>query len=296
MSDSTQPAVGFIGLGTMGAPMARNVAAGGYRVVLFDADPVVTRRLAEETGGTAARTPADFADVTAVVTMLPTSRIVRAALLDWEGGLPAHLRDGAVVIDMSSSDPNETVELGRQLALHGVDLVDAPVSGGVLKATSGELSIMLGGEDAAVERAAPVLATMSQRVFRTGPLGSGHAMKALNNFVAAAATSAACEALAAGERFGLEQQTMVDVLNASTGQSWVTSNVLGQHVVSRRFASGFGLGLYAKDVGIARRLTESLGQPAPVCHAVSATFDAAHAALGDVDHTLAMTFWERQGE
>lgn len=296
MSESAagRPKVGFIGLGNMGAPMVRNLAKAGYAVVVYDAEPAVRARLAEETGGTAARTPADFAGVEAVVTMLPTSKIVASALLDWEGGLPAHLGPDTVVIDMSSSDPTETVELGARLAAQGVALVDAPVSGGVLKAEAGTLAIMLGGDDpAAIERAVPVVEAMSSAVFRTGRLGSGHAMKALNNYVAAAATTAACEALIAGERFGLDQQTMVDIFNASTGQSWVTTNVLGQHVVSRTFGSGFALGLYAKDVGIARHLTEAMGQPAPVCRAVSATLEDALAELGNVDHTLAMTYWER---
>ncbi|OMH34996.1 NAD(P)-dependent oxidoreductase [Tersicoccus sp. Bi-70] len=285
--------VGFIGLGTMGAPMARNLAAAGYPVVLHDADPAASDRLAEQTGGTAASGPADFAGVQAIVTMLPTSRIVASALLDWDGGIPPHLAPGTVVIDMSSSDPTETVLLGERLASAGAALVDAPVSGGVLRAEDGTLSIMLGGDDEdALARAVPVVEAMSARIFRTGRLGSGHAMKALNNFVAAAATTAACEALIAGERFGLDQQTMVDVFNASTGQSWVTTNVLGQHVVSRTFASGFALGLYAKDVGIARHLTEAMDHPAPVCHAVSAALDEALTAMGDVDHTRAMTHWE----
>jgi len=289
-----QQKVGFIGLGNMGAPMVRNLAKAGYDVVVYDAEPAVRTRIAGETGGTAAETPADFAGVGAVVTMLPTSRIVASALLDWEGGLPAHLGPDAVVIDMSSSDPTETVELGARLAAAGVALVDAPVSGGVLKAEAGTLAIMLGGDDqAAVERAVPVIEAMSSAIFRTGKLGTGHAMKALNNFVAAAATTAACEALIAGERFGLDQQTMVDIFNASTGQSWVTTNVLGQHVVSRTFGSGFALGLYAKDVGIAKHLAEAMDEPAPVCRAVSATLDEAYAELGNVDHTLAMTYWER---
>lgn len=286
--------VGFIGLGTMGAPMARNLAKAGYEVVVYDVDAAVRDRFAEEIGGKAAVSPADFAGVRAIVTMLPTSRIVASALLDWGGGIPAHLDVGTVVIDMSSSDPTETVELGTRLAEAGVVLVDAPVSGGVLKAEAASLAIMLGGDsEEALERALPVIEAMSETVFRTGKLGSGHAMKALNNYVAAAATTAACEALIAGERFGLDQQTMVDIFNASTGQSWVTTNVLGQHVVSRTFSTGFALGLYAKDVGIAKHLTEALGQPAPVCHAVSATLDDALADLGNVDHAAAMTYWEQ---
>ena len=291
MSEAT---VGFIGLGNMGAPMVRNIAKAGYGVVLYDADHAVRDAVARETGGTAASAPADFAHAAVVVTMLPTSKIVAAALFDWEDGIPRHLPAGAVVVDMSSSDPTETVLLGDRLAEAGVSLVDAPVSGGVLKAEQGSLAIMMGGDDdAAIQRALPVIESLSSTVFRTGKLGSGHAMKALNNYVAAAATTAACEALVAGERFGLDQQTMVDIFNASTGQSWVTTNVLGQQVVSRNFGSGFALGLYAKDVGIARSLTTAMDHPAPVCHAVSQTLIDALEDLGNVDHAAAMTYWEK---
>lgn len=286
--------VGFIGLGNMGAPMVRNLAKAGYDVVLYDANHAVRDAVASETGSMAAAAPADFARAEVVVTMLPTSKIVAAALFDWEGGIPSHLPPGAVVVDMSSSDPTETVLLGDRLAGVGVSLLDAPVSGGVAKAAQGTLAIMLGGDDdAAVQQALPVIDALSSTVFRTGKLGSGHAMKALNNYVAAAATTAACEALVAGERFGLDQQTMVDIFNASTGQSWVTTNVLGQQVVSRNFGSGFALGLYAKDVGIARSLTAAMDHPAPVCHAVSQTLNDALQDLGNVDHAAAMTYWEK---
>ena len=184
--------------------------------------------------------------------MLPTSRIVAAALLDWDTGIPAHLAPRAVVIDMSSSDPSETIELGIRLAEWGVSLVDAPVSGGMQRAKAGSLAIMLGGNDeSTIERATPIIESMSTSIFRTGKLGSGHAMKALNNLVAAAATAATYEALVTGERFGLDPQTMVDILNSSTGQTWVTTNVVGPQVVTRSFQSGFALGLYAKDVAIA---------------------------------------------
>ncbi|MGW6172489.1 NAD(P)-dependent oxidoreductase [Arthrobacter sp. NPDC055138] len=286
--------VGFIGLGNMGAPMVRNLAKAGYDVVLYDANHAVRDSVAVETGSIAAATPADFARAEVVVTMLPTSKIVAAALFDWDDGISGHLPAGAVVVDMSSSDPTETVLLGDRLAEVGVSLVDAPVSGGVVKAAEGTLAIMLGGDDdAAIQRALPVIDALSSTIFRTGKLGSGHAMKALNNYVAAAATTAACEALVAGERFGLDQQTMVDIFNASTGQSWVTTNVLGQQVVSRNFGSGFALGLYAKDVGIARSLTAAMDHPAPVCQAVSQTLNAALEDLGNVDHAAAMTYWEK---
>jgi 3-hydroxyisobutyrate dehydrogenase len=176
-----------------------------------------------------------------------------------------------------------------------VHLVDAPVSGARERAISGTLSIMLGGDyEAAVQRAIPVIESMSERIYRTGKLGTGHAMKALNNFVAAAAYTAASEALISGERFGLDRRTMVDIFNTSTGQSFVTLNVLGPHIVDEQFASGFSLPLMTKDVKIAEDLQASVSHAAPVCSAVVAALDGALTELGNVDHTEAYKFWNLQ--
>jgi 3-hydroxyisobutyrate dehydrogenase len=128
---------------------------------------------------------------------------------------------------------------------------------------------------------------------RTGKLGTGHAMKALNNYVAGAAFAATSEALTAGQRFGLDPALMVDILNDSTGQSFITTHVLGPHVVEKQFASGFALSLLTKDVRIAHRLQRSVGHHAPVCDAVAEQFGAALEALGDIDHTEAHRFWEK---
>ncbi len=277
--------VGFIGLGNMGAPMARHVAKAGFSVVVYDVEPSVRERLAEEIGGTAAVTPADFAGVTSLVTMLPNSKIVASALLDWDGGIPAYLAQGSVIIDMSSSDPTETAALGERLAATGLALVDAPVSGGVAKAEAGTLTIMIGGTDESVERAMPVLEAMSSAIVRTGPLGSAHAMKALNNVVAGATTMACFEALAAGRRFGLDPKTMTDIWNQSTAQSFVTSVVMENNVVTGTFDSGFALPLYAKDVAVAEAIFASTGVEATVSNAVAQAFRNAVSELGNVDHT-----------
>jgi 3-hydroxyisobutyrate dehydrogenase len=281
------PEVGFIGLGTMGGRMVAHVARRASRTVVYDADAVRTAAVAAQVGATPATSAADLAGLDVVVTMLPTSAVVRNALLDWDGGVPVHLAPGAVVVDMSSSRPSETVDLGAVLTRSGVALVDAPVSGGVARAQAGTLAVMMGGDDAAADRASEVVGWMSDRIFRTGPLGSGHAAKALNNFVAGAATTACFEALTAAERFGIDPATLVDVLDASTGQSFVTSHVLPDDVVGGARASGFALGLYAKDVDIARRLMDELDVDAAVCRAVSGRLDEALEALGDVDHTRA---------
>jgi 3-hydroxyisobutyrate dehydrogenase len=289
-------AVGFVGLGTMGWPMAANVARGGYDVVGFDADPALAQRWAQEHGQTAASSSDRFAAVEAVVTMLPNGAIVRSAILD--GGIADALPDGAVVIDMSSAEPSATLSLGPELAARGVALVDAPVSGARPKAIDGTLTIMLGGDDeAAIEKATPVIETMSANIFRTGPLGSGHAMKALNNYVGGAAFVATCEALVAGTKFGLDPAVMVDILNVSTGRNFTTMMAAPNDILPRTFSSGFSLALFTKDIGIAADLAEELGIDAPVSRLVHERMRGALEQLDQVaDHTLAMTVWEQAAD
>ncbi len=293
MSATATTTVGFVGLGSMGWPMAANITRGGYSVIGLDADAGRADAWVREHGGTAATGPEDFAGVQLVVTMLPNGKIVRDAILD--GGIADALPDGAVVIDMSSSEPWETVSLGPELAQRGVTLLDAPVSGALPRAIDATLAIMLGGEDeAAIERAVPVIETMSERIFRTGPLGSGHAMKALNNFITGTGFVATCEALIVGTKAGLDPAVMLDIINVSTGRTF-TSQVIGpSEIVPRRFASGFALALLAKDVGIADQLAQELGVDAPTARLV---VERLRGALGELDPTadttLAMTVWER---
>lgn len=288
--------VGFVGLGTMGSPMASNIArSGAFDLALFDVDQDRASQLASAIGAKAVGGVGDLADREVIVLMLPTSGIVRDAILDEMGVPRIPAAPGTVFVDMSSSDPNDTVETGAVLARSGYAMCDAPVSGAKERAELGTLSIMLGADDpAAADRALPVIETMSTHVFRTGRLGTGHAMKALNNFVAAAAFTAASEALIAGESFGLDPATMVEVFNASTGQSFVTTHVLPEHVVRGSFASGFALPLFTKDVRIAQRVQQVAGRTAPVCDAVTAAMDDALAALGNVDHTRAVEFWRNR--
>lgn len=285
--------VGFVGLGRMGRPMAANLARAGFRLAVRDADLELQGRFAAEHGCVAAGSPAAFADAEVVVTMLPDGEVVRRAILDWEGGIAAALPEDAVIVDMSSSNPRGTRSLAEEVDRYDLALIDAPVSGGVPAAESGSLAIMVGGEDAdAIARAEPVLEALGERRFRTGPLGSGHAMKALNNYVAAAAYTASTEALAVGERFGLDPETAVEVLNASTGRSFVTELVLADHVIPGRYATGFALGLLAKDVANAADLAEATEVEAPACELVNRRWAEALAGLGAAaDHSEAHRQW-----
>ena len=175
--------------------------------------------------------------------MLPDGKIVRqAAVLEGRDAAVEGLAPGAVVIDMSSSNPVDTQKLARDLAGRGVALLDAPVSGGVKRAVDGSLAIMVGGAAADLERARPVFAAMGKTITLCGPAGAGHALKALNNYLSAAGLVAMCEALVVGEAFGLDPGTMVDVFNTSTGKSNATEVKGRQFVVPRNFAAGFTTG------------------------------------------------------
>lgn len=287
--------VTLIGVGNMGEPMAANlVRRGNFELTLFDADRARATAVAARFGCRAAGTLAEAAQCAVCVTMLPTGAIVSEVLTAAEdGAFLAHAAPGTVVVDMSSSEPLGTQATGRALAARGLALVDAPVSGGVARAVDATLAIMIGADDAAaVARARPVLEALGQRLFRVGPLGAGHAMKAANNFVAAATYAATAEALAIGRRCGLDPQMMIDIMNASTGRSFVSEVVMKEHVLTGRHATGFSLGLLAKDVGIAAALGEQLGVDAPVARLVRARWELARERVGAArDHSAALQGW-----
>lgn len=285
--------IGFVGLGNMGWPMAANLHAAGFSLMVRDMDTGRQDSFAAAHPGTvAAAGPEDFAAADLVVTMLPDGAIVAAAILGW--GIGAALRPGALVIEMSSADPADTLRLAAALAAGGVRVVDAPVSGGVPRAQTGELSIMAGGTDEDVADAQPVLRVLGDpaRQFRTGRLGSGHAMKALNNVIGAATYCATAEAVVAGARFGLDAKTMIDIINASTGRSFVSETVIGANVVTGAYATGFALGLMAKDVAIAQSIVAAAGADAPVLALTHRRWAAALAELGPAaDQSRAHQSW-----
>jgi 3-hydroxyisobutyrate dehydrogenase len=287
--------VGFIGIGNMGWPMTANIRKAGHEVIVHDTDLDKCRRFVAEHGGTVAERLPALAAAEFVITMLPTGQIVRDVYLSGQdGGLAKHLRSGTIAIDMSSSDPPGTRTLGAALAKHGVTLLDAPVSGAVPRAKTGTLTIMIGGDDtAAIEQAKPLLASMGDRLFETGSLGSGHAVKALNNFVAASCYSAAAEALLIGKRFGLDQNKILDIINVSTGRNFNTELIMKEHVVGQKFATGFALGLLAKDVRIAADLARAVNFDGPMSKLVSERYALACDRLGAArDNSEAILSWD----
>jgi 3-hydroxyisobutyrate dehydrogenase len=292
-SPSSSARIAFLGLGKMGLPMASRLVQAGYTVAGFD--PVEAARNAfAEAGGRIAATAIEAVSGAAVlITMLPDDNAVRAALLGPDA-VADRLAMGAIVVEMSSSSPLGTRTIAEELRPKGVGMVDAPVSGGVKRAQEGSLAIMVGGEPATIAAVRPLLETMGKSIFETGPIGSGHAMKALNNYVSAAGLTAACEALQVGARFGLDRNLMTDILNVSTGRNNSTELKLKPFVIPKSYTSGFSLGLMAKDLRTADDLARQLDVPAPFSQICADLWAEAVEALGpQADHTAIDQFLER---
>lgn len=284
----------FIGLGNMGRPMAARFAP-GREVYVYDQSPEARKVTAEQSGATAL----DSLDVLpqnlgVVILMLPNSRIVEDVLRH-KPGLLGLLARGSMVIDMSSSEPESTVALAEEAERLGIHYVDAPVSGGVAKAVTGELSIMAGGSDEAVQAARPLLESMGTGIVHVGPPGTGHAAKALNNLLSATNIAAAAEIICAAASAGIAPHVMVDVINNSTGRSQATEIKYPKHILTGAFDSGFAMDLMLKDLRIARQLFESNAIEAPVvltAQSIAEKFRK-HLDATSPDHTELVKYYEQ---
>ncbi|ATN36842.1 oxidoreductase (plasmid) [Rhizobium sp. ACO-34A] len=262
--------IGFIGLGVMGLPMLSNLARSGHsRIFAYDTSSEPFNILRQEPAFNhtlfQADDPGCFEQCSVVITMLPNSRITNAAILG-EGetqGLAHILARGSTIIDMGSSDPAETLKLIPILSERGIRLVDAPVSGAAAKARTGELSIMIGGDQECVEEFRPILSSMGRQLIAAGKPSAAHAMKALNNYVYAAGLLAASEAVAIAEAMQLDTELFTDILNASSGRNVATETKLKPFILPRHYAGGFALALQAKDLAIASGLQSLAGMEAP---------------------------------
>jgi 3-hydroxyisobutyrate dehydrogenase-like beta-hydroxyacid dehydrogenase len=259
------PSVGFVGLGVMGEPMASHLSRAGHPLALYDAAPGLAARIAAGLDrASALATPADVAAASdIVITMVPNGEVVRDLIVG-ANGLLEGLRAGSLLLDTSSSEPWLTRGSGALLADKNVAMVDAPVSGAQWGAQAAELVFMVGGDAKDVERVRPLLDAMGRAVFHLGPLGCGHAMKCLNNLVTSVNLLAVSEGLAIGKRYGLDPSVMTDVLNESTGMSWVSQTHIKKRVISRAFDDPFKLALMLKDIGIATELSRSAQIPTPI--------------------------------
>lgn len=281
--------VGFVGIGNMGQPMAGHLAKAGWDVAVYDTDLGKALAFAAAHGCAHTGSLSELgARSDVVVLMLPDGKIVRRVVLG-DGGAGDHLvagmAKGGTLIDMSSSAPVGTRELGEELARQGFGLLDAPVSGGVKGAVAGTLAIMVGGDAALAGRFDDLLSAMGRR-FHVGSLGSGHAAKVLNNYVSAAGLAAAAEALLIAQRFGIDGTVLVDVLNASTGRNNSTENKFKQYVLNHTYNSGFSLDLMVKDIRLAMEVADACSVPAEFGHSCLDVWEAAQSWTGvNADHT-----------
>ena len=290
-----QPSVGFVGVGNMGWPMAACLVKAGFPVHVNDSRREVANNFVQQIGGDAPDSLRQLAAASDVlITMLPTSVIVEHVLAGGDDNLMAGMKPGTVVIEMTSGVPSATQMLAERVMELGSHMIDAPVSGGVPRAKTGELAIMVGGDSAIIDSVLPVLQAMGTSVLRTGAVGSGQAMKALNNLVSAGGFLIGIEALLIGQRFGLDPAVMVDVLNAATGMNNSTQKKFKQFVLSRKFDAGFTMGLLAKDLSIALQVARETDTAAPLSAITKEMVGAAQSMFGSgADHTEIAKLCER---
>ncbi len=290
MNREEKESVLFIGVGRMGNPMARRLHQAGVRLAVADISEAALAPF-KELGVPVSRFP-DELEGTIVITMLPTDAEVREAMLGNRGAVRGFKRE--VLIDMSSSAPSATRSLARELAEMGIAMLDSPVSGGVPRAKTGELSAMVGGDSETFARCKGLLAHMCSSIRHVGPIGAGDTMKALNNYLSAVAMWASCEALLIGARAGLDPETMVEVWKTGTARSHAVEVKIPKAVLPRSFDYGFTVGLMAKDLTIAARLARSMDVPAPMLTATEEHMLFARDALGaEADLTAVITLLER---
>ena len=289
----------FLGLGAIGTPMARHLAIPGFSLAVWNRTPSKAAAFAAAHAARAAASPADAArGAEFVVTCLPTSQDVES-LLDGPDGLLAGLAPGALFIDCTSGDPATSQRIAARLAERGVGFIDAPVSGGVIGAENGKLTIMVGGDAALLERAMPVLKAMGEKIVHCGAIGAGDALKAVNNAMLAVHIWSTAEGLLTLARAGVKPSVALDVINASSGRSNSSMNLFPERVLTRAFPRTFRLALLDKDVGIAAQVARNEKVPSPLLQLTAELMRAAHVALGeDADHVEAVKYLEQmaQGE
>ena len=286
--------VGFVGLGAMGYPMAAHLARRGPLTV-WNRTATRAAAFAAETGAQVAPTPrALAADADVVITCLPSSREVET-LLDGPDGLLAGLRAGGLLIDCTSGDPASSRRIAGRMAERGVAFADAPVSGGTNGAVAAALSVMVGADAATFARAQPILAAFGKRIEHVGPVGAGDALKAVNNALLAVNILALGEGLAALVKAGVAPRTAVDVINASSGRSFVSEVLVPERVLTGAWPRTFRLALLDKDVAIAHMLLAETGVAAPLLEQVGVRLGAARAELGEAaDYLDPIRLNERQ--
>ena len=284
--------VAFLGLGAIGRLMARHLAE-PFDLTVWNRTGERASELAAHVRARVAPTPAAAArGAEFVVTCLPSSKEVES-LLDGSGGLMEGLDRDALMIDCTSGDPAASQRIAGRLRERGVSFIDAPVSGGTTAAEKGTLTVMCGGDEAVVARARPILQAFGERIVHCGPVGAGHALKAVNNALLAIHIWSAAEGLATLTKAGVSPTLALEVINVSSGRSNASENLIPARVLTRAFPRTFRLALLDKDVGIAAAIARDQKVPSPMIQLAAELFMAAHLELGDeVDHVAAVQIIE----
>jgi 2-hydroxy-3-oxopropionate reductase len=288
--------VGFIGLGIMGRPMAKNLMEAGYELVLQNRSPEKAEELAKEGNATAAGSPREVSEACdVVITMLPDSPDVEAVVAGEDGVLEG-IREGALLVDMSTISPVVTEELSEKVWEKGASMLDAPVSGGDVGAIEGALSIMVGGSEEDFERARPLFDVMGKVATHVGPIGAGQVVKACNQIVVALTIEAVSEALVLGSKGGVAPEKLVEALSGGLAGSAVME-AKKEKFFSHDFEPGFRIELHHKDLGIALAAGREYGVALPVTAIVDQMLEASKAkGRGDRDHSALLTLLEEAAQ
>ncbi|HEV7594436.1 MAG TPA: NAD(P)-dependent oxidoreductase [Gemmatimonadaceae bacterium] len=287
--------VAFLGLGDIGALMASHLARDPFDLVVWNRTASKAKDFARDHKATFAGTPAQaVTDAQVVITCLPSSVEVEA-VMHGENGLLESLRKGAVMIDCTSGDPPTSRSIAAELGGRGVEFIDAPVSGGTIAAKAGTLTVMWGGEESVFERVRPVIEAFGKKIVHAGPVGSGDALKAVNNALLAVHILSAAEGLAVLVKAGVDPKVALEVINASSGRSNSSENLIPQRVLTRAFPRTFRLALLEKDIGIAAVMAEDLGARTPLISLTAERFHEAREKLGEkADHVEAVKMVEEE--
>ena len=280
--------IGFIGLGAMGKPMARQLLAAGHELRVYDVVLAAVEAFAAQ-GCQGCGSPREAADGSRVIfASLPNSKIV-GQVMRGENGVFAGASEGAVVVDLSSVDPHSTRRLADEAAAKGISYLDAPVSGGVSGAEAGTLTIMVGGDDQGFRTIEPLLRTIGKKIIHVGDVGSGDAVKIVNNMLLGINMAALAEALSLGKRLGLKPETMYEIIGESSGRSYALEAKMPNFILKDNFKPGFSIDLQYKDLGLGIDTAKALGVPLPVTNLVQQVYEIARAKGYGGDDISALT-------
>ena len=284
--------IGFIGLGAMGQPMSQRLLEAGFPLVVYDIRAEAVKALVQK-GAAGASSVREVAEkCRKVITIVPNSDAVEQ-VVSTPGGLLEGVQPGDILMEMTSAYPPSTLKVHQALTARGATMIDAPVSGGVVGAVAGTLSIMVGGDEKIFESCRPILSVMGKNLFYLGGIGSGHGLKAINNFLSATTMAATSEAVILASKLGLSPQRVIEVLQVSTGRNYATELKFPKFVLPRTFNSGFTTELMHKDLNTVTRMAREYKVPMLMANLVQEMFGCALAS-GDkkMDHTAIFSWLE----